>query len=253
MNSLLVGLAIFILLFGCGMLGMLVRTRLPEQHLDSDSKDVLRLATGIIATLSAMVLGLLISTTKIAFDRLNTDLKNGSGRVLQLDRALAQYGPETAEIRELVKKTYTGSLELLCSGDDSAIEKLESSEKQKELERIPAMISALSPRDDVQRAHKAHALAILSQLSNMRFENIVQVGGTVPKPLFVVLLFWLAMLLIGFGLFSPRHLTAALGLCACSVCLAGALVLLIELDQPLTGLIRVNEVPMRNAISHLGE
>ena len=253
MNILLVGLLIFLLLFGCAMLGMFVRTRLPNQHLDSDSKDVLRLATGIIATLSAMVLGLLISTTKIAFDRLNNDLKQSSGQVLQLDRALAQYGPETAEIRDLIKKYYTGSLELILSGEESALEKLESREKQEALESIPAKINALSPRDSVQKTQQAHALAILSQLSNTRFANIVQIGGTVPPPLLVVLLFWLAMLLIGFGLFSPRHLTGAMGLFACSLCLSGALVLLIELDQPLTGLIRVNEVPMRNAISHLGE
>ena len=253
MNILLVGLLVFLLLFGCALLGMFLRTQLPEQHLDPESKDVLRLATGIIATLSAMVLGLLISTTKIAFDRLNVDLKHSSGQVLQLDRALAQYGPETAEIRHLLKKTYTGSLELLLARDDSALKKLESREKQEELERLAARINALSPSDGIQRAQQAHALTIFSQLSTTRFENIVQVGGTIPKPLLAVLLFWLAMLLMGFGIFSPRHLTAAMGLFMCSLCLSGAVVLLIDLDRPLTGLIRINDVPMRNAISHLGE
>src|SRR4030095_8052546 len=107
---------------------------------------------------------------------------------------------------------------------------LESRDKQAELESIPAKINALSPRDSLQRSQQAHALTILSQLSNTRFENIVQIGANVPRPLLIVLLFWLAMLLMGFGLFSPRHLTAVVGLCACALCLAGAIVVLIDLD-----------------------
>lgn len=253
MNTLLLGLIVFILLFCCSLVGMFVRTRLPEQHLDSESKDVLRLATGIIATLSAMVLGLLISTTKIAFDRLNLDLKHGSGQVLQLDRALAQYGSETGEIRKLLKEIYSDSVELLLAGDESALAILESTQKQAQLDRLPLLIHALLPRDDIQRAQKGRALSALSELSDMRFNNIVQVGGTIPRPLLVVLVFWLAMLSMGFGLFSPRHLTAAGGLFACSLCLSVALVVLIELDRPVTGVIRVNAVPMRNALSHLGE
>jgi hypothetical protein len=253
MNTIPLGLIIFSLLFGCAMLGMWLRIWLPDQHLDSESKDVLRLATGIIATLSAMVLGLLISTTKISFDRLNTDLKHSSGQVLQLDRALAQFGPETAEVRKLLKDHYSGSVDLLLSGDETVGEKLESREKQTQLESLAARIHGLSPRDDTQRAHKARALSMLSSLSDTRFQNIVQIGGTIPKPLFVVLVSWLAMLLIGFGMFSPKHLTATAGLFACAVCLTGALVVLVELDRPLSGLIRLNGVPMRNAISHLGE
>ena len=253
MNIILLGLIVLILLFGSAMLGMFVRTRLPEHHLNSESKDVLRLAIGIIATLCAMVLGLLISTTKVAFDRLNLDLKHSSGQVLQLDRALAQYGSETGEIRKLVKQTYSDSVELVLSGDESALAKLESPEKQAQLDRLPLLIHALSPRDDMQRAQQGRALADLSELSNTRFNNIVQVGGTIPRPLFVVLVFWLAMLSLGFGLFSPRNLTAAVGLFACSLCLSVALAVLIDLDRPITGVIKVNAVPMRNAISHLGE
>ncbi len=253
MNTILVGLIVFSLLFGCALLGMFLRRRIPDHQMDSESKDVLKLATGIIATLSAMVLGLLISTTKIAFDRLNTDLKNSSGQVLQLDRTLAQYGSETAEIRQLVKQTYSDSAQLLLTGDDNAIAKLESREKQAQLESIPAKIHALTPRDDAQRAYKARALGIISQLSDTRFENLVQMGGTIPRPLFFVLVFWLAMLLTAFGLFAPRHLTAAVGLSACALCLSGALVVLIDLDRPLTGLIRINGAPMKNAISRLGE
>jgi hypothetical protein len=253
MNTLLVGLIIFTLLFGCGMLGMRLRTRLPNHHLDAESKDVLRLVTGIIATLSAMVLGLLISTTKIAFDRLNVDLKNSSGQILQLDRALAQFGPETADIRQLLKQTYSGTVDMLLSGDERALEKLQSREKQAQLETLIARIYSLSPRNEAQRAQQAQALSLFSQLADTRFENVVQIGGTIPTPFFAVLLFWMAMLMLGFGLFSPKHLTATAGLLVCALCLSGALVVLIELDRPLSGLIRLNPVPMRNAISHLGE
>jgi membrane-bound ClpP family serine protease len=149
--------------------------------------------------------------------------------------------------------TYTGSVDQLLSGDEMAVEKLESRENQAQLENLAARIHGLSARDDAQRAHLARALSLVSQLSDTRFENIVQIGGTIPRPLFWVLVSWLAILLIGFGMFSPKHLTAAAGLFACALCLSGALVVLVELDRPLSGLIKINAAPMRNAISHLGE
>ena len=84
-------------IFGGILLGAFIRTNLPEHHLSGESKDALKLGIGMIATLSALVLGLLIASAKSNFDTMNNGLKQAGSRVILLDRVLAQYGPETRE------------------------------------------------------------------------------------------------------------------------------------------------------------
>src|ERR1700757_4274504 len=90
---------------------MLVHRALPEHHLSADSKDVVKLGIALIATMSALVLSLLIASAKTAFDTRSTHLVGASADIIQLDRALARYGPETKEARSLLQRSVAATVE----------------------------------------------------------------------------------------------------------------------------------------------
>ena len=101
----------FALVFGSALLAMFVRNALPEHHLSADSKDVVKLGIALIATMSALVLSLLIASAKTAFDTRSNQLVQVSADIIQLDRALARYGPETKEARSLLERSVAATVE----------------------------------------------------------------------------------------------------------------------------------------------
>src|SRR5262245_4705765 len=100
-----IGWIVFALVFGSALLAMLVPNVLPEHHFSSDSKDVVKLGIALIATMSALVLSLLVASAKSAFDTRSNQLTQASADMILLDRALTRYGPETKEARALLKSS----------------------------------------------------------------------------------------------------------------------------------------------------
>jgi hypothetical protein len=117
MIHLVIALIVFVCVFGSALLGLYVRTVLPPRHLGDESIGVVKLATGPIATMAALVPGLLISSAKGSFDMVNGELVRNAASVIRLDRVLAHYGPETQEIRGLFKKSFGLQIQILASGD----------------------------------------------------------------------------------------------------------------------------------------
>src|SRR4029453_16532929 len=99
MDSRAVALIVFACVFGSAMFGFFLGKKLPHKHLDNESKDIVKLATGLIATLSALVLGLMVSSAKGTFDQVKSELMQTAVKIVVLDRVLAQYGPEANEVR----------------------------------------------------------------------------------------------------------------------------------------------------------
>jgi hypothetical protein len=94
---------VFVCVFGGALFGMFMRAILPDHHLNDASKDVVRLVMGLVATLAALVLGLLVASAKTSFDTANEAFRQSAAKVILLDRALAQYGPESKDLRELIR------------------------------------------------------------------------------------------------------------------------------------------------------
>src|SRR4029434_4911080 len=138
--------------FGSAMLGLFLGKALPDRHLDSSSKDTVKLATGLIATLAALVLGLLVSSAKETFDDVNNELIQMSVKIVLLDRVLAQYGPETNELRAGMKSGFSTATEQLLSGDESEQAKFDTPEAGSRLENVTTRIRAPEPQDERERA-----------------------------------------------------------------------------------------------------
>jgi hypothetical protein len=226
---------------------------LPDRHLNNDAKDIVKLATGLIATLSALVLGLLVSYAKGTFDQVNSQLTQNAVRVVVLDRLLAQYGPETKEVRAAVKASYIEATGLILSANSSQQDRWDSPEGVARVESLQAAVRALAPKNEAQKELQLQAMLISNEIASSRWFLIIQRQGTISVPLLVIMVFWLSVIFAAWGVFSPRNLVVVVALLAASLSVSGATFLILELDTPLTGWIRVSPVPMQRAIAHLGE
>jgi hypothetical protein len=252
-SPLAIAAIVFACVFGSALLGIFLRTRLPEHHLKEDSKDIVKLGTGLIATLAALVLGLLVASAKSSFDKVNDGLVQMAGKAILLDRVLALYGPETNEIRDQIKSNYTTVVELLFSGDPAKVMQLDTPEAAGQMEKIQVKLRGLSPQNDSQRALQARALEIVGDLAAQRWQLLVQKDSSIPTPFLVVLVFWVAVLFISFGLFSPRNPIVIGILLVCALSVTGAIFLILEMNNPFVGLMRLSSAPMQRAVDHLGQ
>lgn len=253
MSSLAIASIVFVCAFGSALFGLFLRASLPEHHLSEESTGVVKLGTGLIATLAALVLGLLIASAKTSFDKIKDEVTQGAVKVVQLDRTLAQYGPETKEARDLFRSAVASATELLFSGEGAGLAKLDAPERLARVEQMQTKLRELAPRTDVQRALQAHALELSNELAQMRWLLIAQGEGAIPTPFLVVLVLWLAIIFAGFGLLSVKNPTVVAILVVCALSVSGAIFLIEEMDRPLEGLMKISGAPMRNALAHLGQ
>jgi hypothetical protein len=245
-----IGLIIFAMMFGSALLAMMVHTALPEHHLSTDSKDVVKLGIALIATMSALVLSLLVASAKSAYDTRSNQLVQASADIILLDRALARYGPETKDARASLQRSVEAVVERFWPVEGARSIAIDP--KANPVEGVYDKIEELSPQNDAQRSMKSQALTLAADMGRTRvllFENL---GASIPVPFLVVLVFWLCIIFASFGLFAPRNGTVIAVLCVCALSVAGAIFLILELDRSFGGLLQVSGAPLRAALAQLG-
>jgi hypothetical protein len=237
---------------GGALVGMLLNTALPEHHLGNDSKDVVRLGMGLIATLTALVLGLLIASAKGSYDAQSSELTQMSANTVLLDRVLAHYGPETKEIRDLLRKAVSNILDRIWTthapGQQTSLDP-----KVSGAEIIYDKIQELSPQNDAQRSLQNQALSIALDIGKTRWLLFEQSGNAISVPMLTILVFWLTLLFCSFGLFAPRNGTVTVSFVLSALSVAGAIFLILEMYSPFQSLTQISSVPLRNALAHLGQ
>ena len=240
---------IFLCIFGGAMLGMWLRGVLPERHLNNETKDLIKLAVGLIGTMAALLLGLLVASAKSSYDARSNELTQVAANAILMDRILARYGPETAEARAILKGAVATAIKRIWSSGSGTGNSLAA---QASGEALPEKIEELTPHTQAQRALQSQAETIAINLGQIRWLLVEQSSSSISTPFLVVVVFWLSMLFVSFGLFAPRNLVALIALLISSISVAGALFLILELDQPFSGLIQISSEPLRNALSILG-
>jgi hypothetical protein len=240
-------------IFGGALSGMLLRSVLPEDHLAQDSKDVVKLGMGLIATMAALLLGMLIATAKGAFDTQNNELKQASAKILLLDRALAHYGPETQAARDAIRRAVAFRLAFTWPEDGSTPARLDTPETTPTIEAIETRILELSPKTDGQQWLRSRALQLIGDLQQTRWLLFGGTGDPIPRPFLVVVVFWIAVIFTSFGLFAPPNGTVVSVLLVCALSVSTAIVLILELSQPFDGFLKISSAPLRYTLSHLGQ
>jgi hypothetical protein len=246
-----VSLISFGAIFAGSLAGIVLGSVLPKRYFTNEAKDVLRLGLGLVTMLSALVLGLLVSTAKSSYDAKRGLLTQIATDVVLMDRSLELYGPETGNARRILREQVAAVADQIDSlGDRSS--KLRGLSSEAELSDFYQMVRRLSPRDDSQRALKAEVLKISFEVGQIRASSLSQESSSIPIPFLVVLVFWLTALFAGFGLFASRNPVAAVALCLCAFTVSTAIFLILDMDQPLKGLMRLSDEPLRNALAVIG-
>jgi hypothetical protein len=241
-------------IFGGMLLGMFLRGVLPEHHLSDDSKDVVKLGTGMIATLAALVLGLLIASAKGSFDTLNRGLIEAGSKIILLDRVMAHYGPETEEARDQLRRSVASAIEQIWPEERMGQTGAKGLYSRAGLEVLQDKLRQLSPQNDAQRWLQSRALQLSGDIAETRWLLFEQQGqSSLPMPFFVMLVSWLVIIFFSFGLLAPRNATVIVVLLVCALSAAGSLYLIQELDRPYGGLITISSAPLRNALVYLGQ
>ena len=251
MSSMTISWIVFACLFGGALLGMFIRTVLPAHHLSSESKDVVKLGMGLIGTMGALLLGLLVASAKNSYDTEKSAFTQMSTKIILLDRLMAHYGPETKEARDLLRRAVIRVLDQIWPEDSSRPAQLDPMATGAEV--IIDKIQALAPQNDAQRSLKGQALSIITDLTQTRWLMFEQSSSSISMPLVVVVVFWLTVLFGSFGLYAPPNATVIATLFVCALSVSGALFLILELDQPFEGMLQIPSAPLRNALAHLGK
>ena len=253
MSALGISSIAFVCIFGSAMLGFYLRTVLPNHHLSDDSMRVVTLSTGLIATLAAVVLGMMISSAKTSFDSISDEVSQTAFKVVLLDRSLDNYWPETKETRDLLHRAFASAIEMIFAEKDSRLAKLAAPERLAGMEQFQAKLRELAPRNDAQRSLQFRALELSNELVQMRWLLIAHERNAILPPFLTVLVLWLAIIFVGFGLHTANNAIVLMTLFLCALSVSGAIFLIEELDHPLEGLMQVSSAPLRNALTQLGQ
>lgn len=248
------GIAGFI--FGCAYLAvlvaMLVATRLPDHHLSSESKEVVKLGLGVIATLTALVLGLLVASAKSTYDAQDAAVKQLATNVRMLDRFLSAYGPEATELRGELQQILTRTVEQLWPDAKPHSANLTPGAVRELGDVFYHRLAELQPKNEAQRAIKARSMDLTTEMAQTRYRMHAQKDSSVPFPFLVVLALWLVTLFAGYGLLAPRNSTVLCVLFVCTLSIAAALFLVLELGKPFAGIIQVPSAPLLEALDQTG-
>jgi len=253
MFSLLVAFIVLVCMLGGLLLGFRFRSRLPLFHLKGDSKDVMITATGMMATLVALIIGLLLSSAKDSYDEASAGLTEMGAKTLTLDYVLSLYGAETKSVRDNLRIVIASGMERIWHSHSP--QQLDSlmSDKTNGMANVYRNIHELSPQNDSQKNLKTEALELSKDLLQSRWMMIEQTQEKLPSAFLVVLIFWLTILFVHFGLMGPPNRTTGSALTICALSLSSAIFFILELNNPLEGAIKVPSAPFEKALAIIGK
>jgi hypothetical protein len=249
-NPLIVGLIVFALILGGAYAGWKLRKLLPEQHLTEETRNLVSVSTAIVATVSALVLGLLISNANSSFIRLGGEVTALSAQILRLDRVLLRYGSDAQAARETLRQ-YAKQKTIDMFPENPADVHLGNPASYELLQQVEDMLLALKPENPRDQWWMGQAMTLASKIGDARWLIAQQVGQGTPKAFVALLVFWLALLFASFGLFAPHNVTSAVILTLSALAVAGAVAMFLELEQGFGGMIHISPKPMRQAVQAL--
>lgn len=228
------------------ILGTLLRNALPEQNLSGDAKDIVRLGTGLVGTIAALVLGLLIASAKSSHDTQSAQVKQMTANVILLDHLLAHYGGETRALRELLRRVVVSLIDRVWH--DSAIHFATPFEASSEAEALTSQIQQLSPQTEAQHSLQARMIRVTTEMWRTRLLLFTERDEAIPMPFLVILVFWLTIIFVSFSLFAQSSPMVIGELIIFALSATGAIYLILELSQPFGGLMQISSAPLRNAL-----
>jgi hypothetical protein len=217
--------------------------------LSTESKDAVKLAMGLVATMSALVLGLLVSSAKGAYDTERSEVIQMASKVAFLDRVLAAFGPEAAGVRAQFRDNVGQGIGQIWPGE---IRRPANSAPNTQAGNVLYRdIQRLSPQNDTQASLKSQAASLAIDIAQIRSLLAAQSVPSISKPMLIILVLWLVIIFLGFSVLAPPNATTLLALTVSALAVSGAIFLILELDEPFGGLIGISSEPMLNALHQI--
>ena len=248
MNDLLISLLVFVLIFGGALVGVVVRPLLSDHHLHANSRDVVKMTTGLIGTLAALVLGLLIASAKTSFDQKTNQVRQMTATIILLDDLLMQYGPDATHLRNLLRQSIQPLANRIWHEEEVPAGRRLRFESSAESLAFETELERLAPANDTQRSLQSRAIQAFTEGAQIRLQLFAQTGGSIPVPFLVILIFWLSAIFASFTLFARTNLIVMAALLLGALSFACAIFLVLELDNPFTGLMGISSATLREAL-----
>ena len=247
-SPLVISIVAWALVFAAAMVGMWIGRRLPEGHRTEDSRNVVAISMGMVSTLTALVLGLLLSVANTSFRENQEQVMSTSSDLIRMEHLLRLYGPEADESRGLLQAYAHAMMDDVFppEGRPRNVENEATLDLAAKAENRAAL---LVPGNDTQRWLQPHILDVSDKIIQEHFALVKQGLDAIPNALMMLMLLWLILLFASFGLFAPRHLTCIIVLLLSSGAASGAVLLIIELETPNYGFVHLTPEPLLHAIA----
>lgn len=249
MSALAISASALALIIASIVLGLFVRSRVPEAHLTGDSKEVIRLATALIGTMAALVLALLFAATRGGYETTNAYVSRLTAGVTELDHVLKDYGPESLPLRRALRDDVAFIIGLIWREGSPA--PAQSVRPVAPEQTVLYKVRQLTPGNPVQVSLHARALQITNDLEQIRLVLFAQPPDSLSTPFMIVLVLWLMFIFASFSMSSKANPTLVVVLTVCALSAASAIYLILELEQPFDGLMQISVEPLRRALEPL--
>ena len=248
MSSISIAVAVLVLTFGSGLVGLYLQRRLPEHHMSGGSKDMILAVIGLLSLLLALVLGTLVGNTYAFFATQKSELETMASRALLVDQALAQYGPDAKSARDELKEALVQSYDLFWRGADSDPNQLRVAVALERWERVSNVLNSLNPTTTAQKEALTAAKTNLGPMEQTRLLMSLQLSSPVAWSLVFSVIGWSMFLFCGFGVLSGTNPTTVVALALGAVSVASAMFLILDLSQPFSGLFRAPSAAIQQTI-----
>jgi len=248
MNALLVSALVFALILMGAVAGLSLQRALPQEHLGTDAKDTVRLATGLIVTMTGLVLGMLVSSAKTYYDGQKNTVALMSSQIILLDDLLTTYGPEAKECRILARQSVEKVVDGIWPKEKSQLSQL----RPRDDESVYLQIQMLVPKNDAQAAIKSQILSLSGELKRTYWLMFLESEQTsMSVPLLIVVTSWLVAIFIGFGIFAPKNSTVMVTLIVCALAASAAIFIIMEMYAPFSGILKISPTAIRDALNQM--
>jgi hypothetical protein len=249
MSTITISLLVSACVFAGGLAGLFLNRLLPQDHLTTDTQDVVRLGIGMLSVLASLVLGLLIATAKTSYDSTEHAIRSYAAELALLNETLRDYGGEASVSRDVLRSYTERLLEDGWPKNGARQATLDDEKADQLLERVRDTIRAMKPVDTAQRSLQNQAIDINLNLLRQRWLLIEQQGPNVQRTVVAILVSWVTVIFASFGLNAPRNSTVVSAFLLCSLAIGGAIFLILDMDHPLDGVMRISSLPIQNVLA----
>jgi hypothetical protein len=245
-------------LLACGLMlggafgGAMLRRSLPEHHLDSHAKDVVRLGASLLATVSGLLLGLLINSAHSKFESQHLQVKHLASDIILMDQLLIRYGPEAQVARQLLRASLLPLADEIWGKEGPPVSREQALQNKVVGPQLFMALHELSPRNETQTSIRAQMIQTMMDIVRARLGLFERADSALPFPFLLMLLFWLTAIFASFSLFSPLNAISIGALLVIAASASGALFLILEMNQPFSGLLQIPRSTVADALRALG-